>query len=63
MTCFSSLARTEWEELLVARSRIEVREQELIDHQEWEWEDKISSSIPCWSVYELHAGRGIPKEP
>ena len=31
MTWFSSLVRTEWEEF--ARSRIEVREQELVDHQ------------------------------
>lgn len=63
MTCFSSLARTEWEELPMARSRIEVREQELIDHQEWAREDKTSPSIPCWRVCELHAGPGIPKEP
>lgn len=40
-----------------------VREQELIDHQEWAWEDKTSPSIPCWRVCELHAGPGIPKEP
>lgn len=42
MTCFSSLMRTEWEEF--ARSRTEVREQELVDRQGWAW--KIGHHLP-----------------